>query len=99
VGAVARDRAARGERKLRQRKACPLALRSSKAVKIAQGILPMGKGAENMPKLLHARAPQDMAEEQKVRTLANSGHVPGDWINARSDDYPQLGWTSHQDDR
>jgi hypothetical protein len=52
-----------------------------------------------MPKLLHARAPQDMAEEQKVRTLANSGHVPGDWINARSDDYPQLGWTSHQDDR
>src|SRR5215210_6452460 len=40
----------------------------------------MGKGAENMPKLLHARAPQDMAEEQKVRKLANSRHAPGDWI-------------------
>ena len=33
-----------------------------------------------MPKLLHARAPQDAAEEQKVRKLANSRHAPGDWI-------------------
>jgi transposase len=40
----------------------------------------MGKGAENMPKLLHARAPRDVAEEQKVRKLANSRHAPADWI-------------------
>jgi transposase len=33
-----------------------------------------------MPKLLHARSPQDTAEEQKVRKLANSRHAPGDWI-------------------
>ena len=33
-----------------------------------------------MPKLLRARAPQDTAEEQKVRKLANSRHAPGDWI-------------------
>jgi hypothetical protein len=33
-----------------------------------------------MPKLLCARAPQDAAEEQKVRKLANSRHAPGDWI-------------------
>jgi transposase len=33
-----------------------------------------------MPKLLHARAPQDTAEEQKVHKLANSRHAPGDWI-------------------
>ena len=33
-----------------------------------------------MPKLLQARAPQDMAEEQKVRKLANSRQAPGDWI-------------------
>jgi hypothetical protein len=33
-----------------------------------------------MPKLLHARAPQDTAEEQKVRKLANSRHAPADWI-------------------
>jgi transposase len=39
-----------------------------------------GKGAENMPKLLRARASQDAAEEQKVRKLANSRHAPGDWI-------------------
>ncbi len=41
----------------------------------------MGKGAENMPKLLRARAPQDTAEEQKVHKLANSRHAPGDWIS------------------
>jgi transposase len=40
----------------------------------------MRKGAENMPKLLRARAAQDKAEEQKVRKLANSRHAPGDWI-------------------
>src|SRR5215213_2216508 len=39
-----------------------------------------GKGAKNMPKLLRARGPQDKAEEQKVRKLANSRHAPGDWI-------------------
>jgi hypothetical protein len=33
-----------------------------------------------MPKLLRARAPQDTAEEQKIRKLANSRHAPGDWI-------------------
>jgi transposase len=33
-----------------------------------------------MPKLLHARAPQDTLEEQKVRKLANSRHAPADWI-------------------
>ena len=33
-----------------------------------------------MPKLLRARGPQDKAEEQKVRKLANSRHAPGDWI-------------------
>jgi transposase len=33
-----------------------------------------------MPKLLRARAPQDTAEERKVRKLANSRHAPGDWI-------------------
>jgi transposase len=33
-----------------------------------------------MPKLLRARAPQDAAEEQKVRKLANSRHAPADWI-------------------
>jgi transposase len=40
----------------------------------------MRKGAENMPKLLRARAPQDRVEEQRVRKLANSRHAPGDWI-------------------
>src|SRR3712207_4657972 len=40
----------------------------------------MRKGAENMPKLLRARAPQDGVEEQRVRKLANSRHAPGDWI-------------------
>ena len=33
-----------------------------------------------MPKLLHARAPQVVAEEHKVRKLANSRHAPADWI-------------------
>ena len=33
-----------------------------------------------MPKLLHARAPRDDAEERVVRKLAASRHAPGDWI-------------------
>lgn len=33
-----------------------------------------------MPKLLQARAPQDAAEERKMRKLANSRHAPADWI-------------------
>src|SRR5215207_2299709 len=40
----------------------------------------MRKGAGNMPKLLRARPPQNTAEEQKVRKLANSRHAPADWI-------------------
>src|SRR5215204_7187359 len=40
----------------------------------------MRKGAENMPKLLRARPPQNTAEEHKVRKLANSRHAPADWI-------------------
>ena len=33
-----------------------------------------------MPKLLHARPPQDAAEERQVRRLAASRHAPADWI-------------------
>ena len=33
-----------------------------------------------MPKLLHARAPQNIEEERKIRKLAGSRHAPGDWI-------------------
>jgi transposase len=33
-----------------------------------------------VPKLLSARAPEDAAEELKVRKLAASRHAPGDWI-------------------
>jgi transposase len=33
-----------------------------------------------MPKLLHARPPQDAAEEHQIRKLAGSRHAPGDWI-------------------
>src|SRR4051812_36940916 len=32
-----------------------------------------------MPKLLHARAAKDEAEERRVRKLARSRHSPGDW--------------------
>ncbi len=39
-----------------------------------------GEGEENVPKLLHARDPEDAEEEQKVRKLAGSRHAPGDWI-------------------
>jgi hypothetical protein len=40
----------------------------------------MGKGEEIMPKLLHARQPEDAEEEEKIRKLAGSRHAPGDWI-------------------
>jgi len=33
-----------------------------------------------MPKLLRARAPQNVEEEYKIRKLARSRHAPGDWI-------------------
>ena len=33
-----------------------------------------------MPKLLHARPPQDAAEARQIRKLAGSRHAPGDWI-------------------
>jgi len=33
-----------------------------------------------MPKLLGACAPQNIEEEQKIRTLAGSRHAPADWI-------------------
>jgi hypothetical protein len=51
-----------------------------RAINKLKGYRRTGKGAENMPKLLRARVPQDKAEEQKVRKLANSPHAPGDWI-------------------
>ena len=33
-----------------------------------------------MPKLLHARAAHNDAEERQIRRLAQSRHAPGDWI-------------------
>jgi transposase len=33
-----------------------------------------------MPKLLHARPPQDPSEEHQIRKLAGARHAPGDWI-------------------
>ena len=33
-----------------------------------------------MPKLLHARDPQDDTEEHEIRRLAQSRRAPGDWI-------------------
>ena len=33
-----------------------------------------------MPKLLCARAPEDLEEGRKIRRLAGSRHAPGDWI-------------------
>jgi hypothetical protein len=59
---------------------CTLMLRSSNTVYISFGAATNGERSENMPKLLHARAPQDTAEEQKVHKLANSPHAPGYWI-------------------
>jgi transposase len=41
---------------------------------------PNEEGEENVPKLLSARAPQDVEEERKIRKLAGSRHAPGDWI-------------------
>src|SRR5215217_3553075 len=40
---------------------------------------PTGKG-NAVPKHLHARVPEDLAEVSKIRKLAGSGHAPGDWI-------------------
>ena len=33
-----------------------------------------------MPKLLHARNPEDDGEERQIRRLAQYRHAPGDWI-------------------
>jgi len=33
-----------------------------------------------VPKLLHARVPEDPAEVSKIRKLAGNRHAPGDWI-------------------
>ena len=41
---------------------------------------PNGRGEENVPKLLRARAPEDTEEERKIHKLAGSRHAPGDWI-------------------
>jgi transposase len=41
---------------------------------------PTGEGVEDVPKLLCARAPEDVEEERKIRKLAGSRHAPGDWI-------------------
>ena len=41
---------------------------------------PNGKGEQNVPKLLRARAPEDTEEERKIHKLAGSRHAPGDWI-------------------
>ena len=57
-----------------------LLLRSSKEVKITSRATTNGERSPEHAQLLRARAPQDTAEEQKVRTLANSRHAPGDWI-------------------
>jgi hypothetical protein len=51
-----------------------------RAINKLKGYRRTGKGAENMPKLLRARVPQDKAEEQKVRKLANSRHAPGGYL-------------------
>jgi transposase len=40
---------------------------------------PTGK-EKAVPKLLHARVPEDPEEESKIRKLAGSRHAPGDWI-------------------
>ena len=41
---------------------------------------PNGKGVGDVPKLLCARAPEDLEEGRKIRRLAGSRHAPGDWI-------------------
>jgi hypothetical protein len=48
-----------------------------------------------MPKLLHARAPQDALEEQKVQQASQQPSCSRRLQNARSDDCQQLGWTSY----
>jgi transposase len=55
-------------------------LRSSKAVYISAWLDRRAGREEIVPKLLHARAPQNIEEERKIRKLAGSRHAPGDWI-------------------
>src|SRR5829696_4476230 len=57
-----------------------LVLRSSKAVYISAWLDRRAGREEIVPKLLHARAPQNIEEERKIRKLAGSRHAPGDWI-------------------
>src|SRR5215204_2392169 len=57
-----------------------LVLRSSKAVYISAWLDRRAGREEIVPKLLHARAPQNIEEEPKIRKLAGSRHAPGDWI-------------------
>jgi hypothetical protein len=58
----------------------PIMLRSSKAVYISAWLDRRAGREEIVPKLLHARAPQNIEEERKIRKLAGSRHAPGDWI-------------------
>jgi transposase len=58
----------------------PAVLRSSKAVYISAWLDRRAGREEIVPKLLHARAPQNIEEERKIRKLAGSRHAPGDWI-------------------
>ncbi len=39
-----------------------------------------GEGEDIVPKLLDARAPEDVEEERKARRVAGSCHAPGDRI-------------------
>src|SRR5215217_2838763 len=55
-------------------------LRSSKAVYISAWLNRRAGREEIVPKLLRARAPQNIVEERKIRKLAGSRHAPGDWI-------------------
>jgi len=58
----------------------PIMLRSSKAVYISAWLDRRAGREEIVPKLLHARAPQNIEEEPKIRKLAGSRHAPRDWI-------------------
>src|SRR5215210_7994392 len=57
-----------------------LVLRSSKAVYISVWLDRRAGREEIVPKLLRARAPQNIEEVRKIRKLAGSRHAPGDWI-------------------
>src|SRR5215204_1776730 len=52
-----------------------LVLRSSKAVYISAWLDRRAGREEIVPKLLHARAPQNIEEEPKIRKLAGSRHA------------------------